>query len=75
MAKKEKAELETPKPCICGGGMPVMVKHRYGLFYSCRNTMTCSTRGTWQKTEQQAVHSWNMAVTEAKTDGGGKHKC
>lgn len=60
-------DKEAPKLCVCGC-QPCTVKYKSKHMVTCPNTLICAMRGEWKKTNEEAVHSWNLAVQRARKE-------
>lgn len=65
MSKKERVRHEEviPKACICKR-MPVMVKKRGWVMWSCPNPCRCpgNMRSQWARSTDEAAVFWNNSI-------------
>ena len=63
--EKKKTEIIEPIRCVCGSEA-VLVIHKGKKMYSCPNTMTCTMRSGFCKSESEAVNVWNAWIEAEK---------
>jgi hypothetical protein len=63
MAKSEQKEKPAPAVCVCVcGRAPCVVKHKNGIMVTCTDTMHCSFRSLWAKSDEAAIENWNLII-------------
>ena len=65
MTNKEPKEKATPCLCVCKKE-PITVKMKGKYLYTCPDHQNCAMRSIWCSKEQEAIQSWNTAVSEAR---------
>lgn len=68
---QNKQEKEEAVRCICGR-QPCSVKHKGRYMVSCTAQDKCAMRSRWKGSEQEAIKDWNVEVSAARFQRGGK---